>query len=81
MPQDYLLIVIQDLCIQAYFSQFHPIFPLIHAPSFRPGTENAVLLLSICTIGSLFLASQRATQHGISMFERLNKAILSSVCC
>ncbi|GFF48271.1 hypothetical protein IFM51744_06785 [Aspergillus udagawae] len=66
------------LCLQAYFSHFHPIFPIIHEPSFLPSRQNAVLLLSICSVGSLFLGSQRAIEHGISMFERLQKAVLSS---
>ncbi|KAJ5679879.1 hypothetical protein N7462_008123 [Penicillium macrosclerotiorum] len=67
-----------DLCIQAYFSKLHPFFPVVHMPTFRPGTQNSVLLLSICSAGSLFVGSPRAISHGISMFERLNKAILSS---
>ncbi|KAJ5135977.1 hypothetical protein N7448_004531 [Penicillium atrosanguineum] len=67
-----------DLSIQAYFSKFHPLFPVVHMPTFRPSTQNSVLLLSICSIGSLFVGSPRAINHGISMFERLNKAILAS---
>ena len=69
----------QDLCVEAYFKHFHPIFPIIHAPTFRPCTQKAVLLLSICSVGSLFLGSPRAIAHGISIYERLNKAILTSV--
>lgn len=65
--------------MQAYFAHFHPIFPIIHAASFHPSTRNSVLLLSICSIGSLFLGSPRAVAQGTSMFERLNKAILASV--
>ncbi|PLB49967.1 hypothetical protein P170DRAFT_508237 [Aspergillus steynii IBT 23096] len=67
-----------DFCLQAYFKHFQPIFPLIHVPTFRPSKKNALLLLSICSIGSLFLGSPRAVAHGISMFERLQKSILAS---
>ncbi|KAJ5707407.1 hypothetical protein N7488_007208 [Penicillium malachiteum] len=67
-----------DLCVQAYFSKFHPLFPVVHMPTFRPGIRTAVLLLSICSAGSLLIGSPRAVSHGISMFERLNKATLSS---
>ncbi|GKZ24778.1 hypothetical protein AbraIFM66951_002002 [Aspergillus brasiliensis] len=67
-----------EFCIRAYFTHFHPIFPLIHAATFQPSRQNAVLLLSICTIGSLCLGSERAVARGISMFERLNKAMLAS---
>ena len=74
-----ILIGQKDLCIQAYFSKFHRLFPVVHIPTFRPGAQNSVLLLSICSAGSLFIGSPRALTHGISMFERLNKAILASV--
>ncbi|KAJ5297579.1 fungal-specific transcription factor domain-containing protein [Penicillium antarcticum] len=67
-----------DLCIQTYFSKFHALFPVVHMPTFRPGIQNSILLLSICSIGSLFIGSTRALAHGVSMFERLNKAILAS---
>ncbi|KAL5366582.1 hypothetical protein BJX96DRAFT_182785 [Aspergillus floccosus] len=67
-----------DLCLQAYFEHFQSIFPLIHVPTFRPSKNNALLLLSICSIGSLFLGSSRAMAHGVSMFERLQKSILAS---
>ncbi|UNI22990.1 hypothetical protein JDV02_008832 [Purpureocillium takamizusanense] len=67
-----------NLCIQAYFANFHPVFPIVHAPTFRPQKHNGLLVLSICSIGSLFLGSSRAMSRGISMFERLHKSILTS---
>ncbi|CAG7916347.1 unnamed protein product [Penicillium olsonii] len=67
-----------NLCLQFYFSKFHPLFPVVHVPTFRPETQNSILLLSICSVGSLIIGSSRALSHGISMFERLNKAILAS---
>ena len=63
----------------AYFANIQPIMPIVHMPMFRPSTQNGLLLLSICSIGSLFLGSPKATAHGINMYERLNKAILSRV--
>ncbi|KAB8264803.1 hypothetical protein BDV32DRAFT_75580 [Aspergillus pseudonomiae] len=67
-----------NLCLQAYFTHFQSIFPLVHVPTFQPSKNNAILLLSLCSIGSLFLGSSRAMAHGISMFERMQKAILAS---
>ncbi|KAI8669821.1 hypothetical protein NCS56_00785300 [Fusarium sp. Ph1] len=67
-----------NLAIQAYFANFHPIFPIIHAPSFRPHSKNGLLLLSVCSVGSLYLGSSRAVSYGISIYERLHKALLSS---
>lgn len=76
---DTLSLWAKNLAIQAYFANFHPIFPIVHAPSFRPHSQNGLLLLSICSVGSLFLGSNRATAHGVNIFERLHKALLSSV--
>ncbi|OJJ30185.1 hypothetical protein ASPWEDRAFT_95508, partial [Aspergillus wentii DTO 134E9] len=67
-----------NLFAKLYFTRFHPLFPVIHAASFRPTTENALLFLSICSVGSLFAGSQRAVAQGTRIFERLNKAILAS---
>jgi hypothetical protein len=67
-----------NLFAKLYFHRFHPLLPVIHTPSFRPTTENALLFLSICSIGSLFVGSSRALAQGAKIFERLNKAILAS---
>jgi len=67
-----------NLCLRAYFKSFHPVFPIIHAATFRPSKTNAVLVLSMCSIGSLMTGHPRALQRGIQLFERLNKAILSN---
>ncbi|KAJ5388590.1 hypothetical protein N7509_011131 [Penicillium cosmopolitanum] len=67
-----------NLFAKLYFHRFHPLLPVIHTPSFRPTAENALLFLSICSIGSLFVGSSRALAQGARIFERLNKAILAS---
>ncbi|OQE42909.1 hypothetical protein PENCOP_c003G07360 [Penicillium coprophilum] len=67
-----------NICIQMYFTKFHPVFPIIHAPTFRPSAKSSLLLLSICSIGSLFVGSSHAASKGVKVFETLNKAVLSS---
>ncbi|KAJ5165095.1 uncharacterized protein N7500_006925 [Penicillium coprophilum] len=67
-----------NLFAKLYFHRFHPLLPVIHAPSFRPTVENSLLFLSICSIGSLFVGSSRALAQGSRIFERLDKAILAS---
>ncbi|KAF5610573.1 early growth response [Fusarium tjaetaba] len=47
-----------NLAIQAYFSNFQPIFPIIHAHSFRPHSESGILILSICSWDT-YLANPR----------------------
>lgn len=65
-------------CLRLYFARFHPIFPVIHFPSFRPNSRNALLFLSMCSIGSLFVGSPSALSQGYHIYSRLNKAILAS---
>lgn len=67
-----------NLFAKLYFQRFHPLLPVIHAPSFRPTAENSLLFLSICSVGSLFVGSSRAVSQGARIFERLNKVILAS---
>lgn len=66
-----------NLCVKSYFGRFHHLFPIVHAPTFRPLKTNAVLLLSICSVGSLLTGYPSAYQRGTQLFERLHKAILA----
>ncbi|KAI1419503.1 fungal-specific transcription factor domain-containing protein [Xylaria sp. FL1777] len=66
-----------NLCIKLYFVRFNPVFPIIHAPSFRPSSENAILLLSVCSVGALFMGSATAAAQGRKIFQTLNKANLA----
>ncbi|KAL2836303.1 hypothetical protein BJY01DRAFT_59221 [Aspergillus pseudoustus] len=59
-----------DFCVQAYFTYFHSLSPIIHGPTLKPSNVNAVLLLSICSIRSLFLGSPRALALYIAVAER-----------
>lgn len=67
-----------NLCVRSYFSRFHPVFPVIHAPTFRPSKSNSMVLLSICSVGSLFTGSVHAIRQGVQIFERLHKAVLAN---
>lgn len=67
-----------NLFARLFFSRFHSLLPIIHAPTFRPTPENSLLFLSICSIGGLFVGSSQAVAQGTRIFERLNKAILAS---
>ncbi|KAF1931943.1 uncharacterized protein M421DRAFT_55363 [Didymella exigua CBS 183.55] len=67
-----------NLCVKLFFVRFNTIFPLIHAGSFRPSSGNSLLLLSICSIGALFVGSTSAAAQGRKIFQALNKACLAS---
>ncbi|KAK0262736.1 hypothetical protein LTR35_017664 [Friedmanniomyces endolithicus] len=62
-----------NLSIRSYFARFHPIYPVIHAATFQPSKKNSLLLLSICSIGSLFTGSAKGALRGAHIFEQLNK--------
>lgn len=67
-----------NLCVRSYFTRFHPVFPVVHAPTFRPSKANSMVLLSICSVGSLFTGSVHAIRQGVQIFERLHKAVLAN---
>ncbi|KAI1630221.1 early growth response protein [Exophiala viscosa] len=67
-----------NLCVRSYFARFHPVFPVVHAPTFRPSKANSMVLLSICSVGSLFTGSSHAIRQGVQIFERLHKAVLAN---
>lgn len=67
-----------NLSVQMYFTKFNTVFPVIHGQTFRPTPKNSLLLLSICSVGSLLIGSKGAVAQGVRIFERLNKAILAS---
>jgi hypothetical protein len=67
-----------NLCVRSYFARFHPVFPIVHLPTFRPSKSTSMLLLSICSVGSLFTGSIHAVHRGVQIFERLHKAVLAN---
>jgi hypothetical protein len=67
------------MCIKLYFAKFNTILPLIHGPTFRPSSDNALLLLSMCSIGALFVGTDTAAAQGRRLFRLVHKTILSSV--
>ena len=67
-----------NLCVRLYFARFSPVFPVVHAATFHPSATNSMLLLSICSVGSLFTGSVNAASQGVQIFERLNKAVLAT---
>lgn len=60
-----------------HFSRVNQYFPIIHIPTFRLCKTKTLLLMLMCTVGSLFLGSPQATIMGQEIFDRLNKAALA----
>jgi hypothetical protein len=65
-----------NICIRLYSSRFHPVFPIVHIPTFRPSRANTAILIAMCFVGSLFTGSEDLIRMGYQLFERLCKATL-----
>lgn len=70
---------LQKLCLQTYFHRVNPSFPIFHAATFRATQENGFLLLALCALGCLFLGTEEAAQYGARLFERILRAMMTSV--
>lgn len=65
-----------DACLHLYFRDFHPSFPVIHRPTFERDRASPLLLLSMCSIGCMFVGTQTATESGLWIYHRLHLATL-----
>lgn len=68
-----------DSCLHLYFRDFHPTFPILHKPTFSRHQTPPLLLLSMCSIGCIFMGTQAAREKGLWIYERLHHVIVFSV--
>lgn len=68
-----------DSCLHLYFRDFHPTFPILHKPTFCRHQCPPLLLLSMCSIGCIFMGTQSAREKGLWIYERLHHVIVFSV--
>ncbi|KAK2731466.1 hypothetical protein FQN55_004665 [Onygenales sp. PD_40] len=61
--------------VQKYFQHFHPIFPLLHLPSFGGSNPHPLLALSLAAIGSHYVEIEGFEFGMIAMHEFLRRAI------
>ncbi|KAK2785040.1 hypothetical protein FQN52_008762 [Onygenales sp. PD_12] len=61
--------------VQKYFQHFHPIFPLLHLPSFGESNPHPLLALSLAAIGSHYVEIEGFEFGMIAMHEFLRRAI------
>lgn len=65
-----------EACLHLYFRDFHPSFPVIHRPTFERDRTPPLLLLSMCSIGCMFVGTQAARDSGVWIYERLHHVIV-----
>ncbi|KIW34740.1 uncharacterized protein PV07_01498 [Cladophialophora immunda] len=63
-----------NVCIRLFFTRINVMLPLVHGPTFRPTPNNTLLVLSICSAGTLTMDSGNAAKVGCMLFERVNKS-------
>ncbi|OJJ05337.1 hypothetical protein ASPVEDRAFT_893778 [Aspergillus versicolor CBS 583.65] len=61
-----------------YFTQFNPMMPFIHAPSFKVTTRNTILFLCLCAVGSSFAGCPQDALFGRRIIDSVSKTILTS---
>lgn len=68
-----------DTCLYLYFKYFHPHLPVLHQPTFKRDGTPKLLLLSMCSIGCMFIGTADARQRGLEIYERLHHVIIFTV--
>lgn len=58
---------------------FNPLFPVIHESTFQPNGGNALLVLSLCSIGSIYTLSDNDRARGTRLFTSTKEMIIASV--
>jgi hypothetical protein len=70
-----------DTCVHLYFRDFHPSFPILHKATFSRHTATPLLLLSICSIGSMFVGTQAAREKCLWIYAKLHYVIVFGISC
>ncbi|KAK8858671.1 hypothetical protein IAR55_002900 [Kwoniella newhampshirensis] len=60
--------------VDLYFEKFHPLFPIVHKPSFWTSETPAVLLLSVAAIGATY-ADQEFRPLAVALCELVRRMI------
>lgn len=64
---------VMNVFVQLYFDHFHPIFPILHQPSFCNGSPRPLLVFAVATIGSRYSKMQGADECALAMTELLRR--------
>lgn len=67
-----------DSALHMFFTNFIPMFPVIHRPTFVFRDCSPLLLLNAIALGSLFLGSSDATAKGEALWKLAHTAVATS---
>lgn len=68
-----------DSCLHLYFRDFHPTFPVIHKATFSRDRASPLLLLSMASIGCVFMGTASARERALWIYDRLHYVIVTNV--
>ena len=63
--------------LRLYWNNFHPLYPILHRPSFMPGLSMVCLVAIVIAIGASF-ADNEAHQFAMALYDKI-KAVLINV--
>lgn len=72
-------VVTQDYYMEQYWLQFHPVFPIIHKPTFHANTAGSLLLGAMLAIGAQYVDNDVASKHAQNLFTACQKQLAVSV--
>lgn len=62
--------------LRLYWTKFHPIYPVLHRPTFLPGMQLVMLVAIVIAIGASF-ADDEAHQFGMALYDKVKGLILN----
>lgn len=68
-----------DCFVQLYFEHFHPIFPILHKPTFDPSKAPWQLVLAVATTGSRYSRLSAGGKCATALQELLRRAIANTI--
>lgn len=68
-----------NCCVQLYFEYFHPVFPLLHKPTFSAARAPWRLVLATAAVGCRYSRVPALAQCAIAMQELLRRAVFDAV--
>lgn len=68
-----------ETAIKLYFRQFHRLLPILHQATFDKMQASPFLLLSMCSVGCMYMGRQVEEERGRTLYEKLHSVLTSKV--
>lgn len=58
-----------------YFEYVHPIWPMLHPPTFCPATSSSLLMLNMAALGAVFLRTPEGDSLAAAIMEKMHESL------